>query len=206
MAETHITVQLNQTDLGELANVVNGDEESHDLPGHINGQPAIVRFRAEEPDSADEPEFATVVLVYRTHGEAADSVQEKLVDLLPYNDEVMFLSVNDGVTASALELGADPSLWADESVGPDGEFLPRGRCDTCGAPCDEQGCAADRSHEVALDVDETDEGGITPEAQADGHRYVMGNVNAHCPRCATLHFEKTGELITVLTCEFDMSA
>lgn len=94
----------------------------------------------------------------------------------------------------------------DETVGPDGEFLPRGRCDTCGAPCDENGCTADRSHEVALDVDEADEGGITPEAQADGHRYVMGNVNAHCPRCATLHFEKTGELITVLTCDFDVSA
>lgn len=45
---------------------------------------------------------------------------------------------------------------------------------------------------------------ITAEGQADGHRYVMGNVNAHCPRCATLHYEKTGELITVLDCDFDV--
>lgn len=112
MAENHITIQLNQTDLSELANVVNGGEESHDLPGHINGQPITVRFRAED-ESEDTETFATVVLVYRTHGEAADSLQEKLVDLLPYNDEVMFLSVNDGVTASALNLGADPSLWAN---------------------------------------------------------------------------------------------
>lgn len=25
-----------------------------------------------------------------------------------------------------------------------------GRCDTCGHPCDEQGCTIDRSHDIAL--------------------------------------------------------
>lgn len=32
----------------------------------------------------------------------------------------------------------------------DGRPLLRGRCDTCGAPCDDDGCTADRTHEVAL--------------------------------------------------------
>lgn len=45
---------------------------------------------------------------------------------------------------------------------------------------------------------------ITAEGQADGHRYVMGNVNAHCPRCAEQHYEKTGQLITVLDCNYDI--
>lgn len=53
---------------------------------------------------------------------------------------------------------------------------------------------------------EDEPGGITREAQADGHRYVMGNVNAHCPRCATLHYEQTGEHITVLSCRYDTDA
>ena len=38
----------------------------------------------------------------------------------------------------------------DETVDEDGEFLPRGRCDTCGNPCDEQGCTLDRDHQVAI--------------------------------------------------------
>lgn len=28
---------------------------------------------------------------------------------------------------------------------------PHGRCDTCGAPCDELGCSVDRNHVVALE-------------------------------------------------------
>src|SRR5512139_3289168 len=42
------------------------------------------------------------------------------------------------------------------------------------------------------------EGGITPEGQALGHRYVMGNVNAYCPKCS----EEQG--ITVLDCDYDL--
>lgn len=32
----------------------------------------------------------------------------------------------------------------------DGQFNPYGRCDTCGAPCDKNGCSADQFHLVAL--------------------------------------------------------
>lgn len=32
----------------------------------------------------------------------------------------------------------------------DGKFNPYGRCDTCGAPCDKNGCTADTFHLVAL--------------------------------------------------------
>jgi hypothetical protein len=46
--------------------------------------------------------------------------------------------------------------------------------------------------------DEDDEGGITPEGQALGHRYVMGNVNAYCPKCS----DEQG--ITVLDCVYDL--
>lgn len=47
----------------------------------------------------------------------------------------------------------DPVAHAvDETVGPDGEFLSHGRCDTCGAPCDERGCTIDREHKVAIDA------------------------------------------------------
>lgn len=37
----------------------------------------------------------------------------------------------------------------DEVYSPSGVFHIRGRCDECGAPCDEEGCTVDRSHEVA---------------------------------------------------------
>jgi hypothetical protein len=40
----------------------------------------------------------------------------------------------------------------DEHYGADGPPLPRGRCDTCGAPCSpgEGDCTADPAHETAL--------------------------------------------------------
>lgn len=59
MAEDHVTILLNSADLEELANVVSGDEDSHDLPGSINGQSITVRFRAEEDegDEEDEPTY-----------------------------------------------------------------------------------------------------------------------------------------------------
>lgn len=50
------------------------------------------------------------------------------------------------------------------------------------------------SHEL----EEEDEGGITPEGTALGHRYVMGNVNAYCPKCS----EEQG--VTVLDCDYDL--
>jgi hypothetical protein len=49
---------------------------------------------------------------------------------------------------------------------------------------------------------DTEPAGIGPDATADGHRYVMGAVNAYCPRCTEL--APVG--ITVLTCDFDESA
>ena len=42
------------------------------------------------------------------------------------------------------------------------------------------------------------QGGITPEGQALGHRYVMGHINAYCPQCT----KEQG--ITVLDCDFDL--
>lgn len=38
---------------------------------------------------------------------------------------------------------------------------------------------------------------ITTEAMADGHRYVMGNVNAYCPACSVGG-------ITALDCDHDV--
>jgi hypothetical protein len=43
-----------------------------------------------------------------------------------------------------------------------------------------------------------DAGGITPEGIALGHRYVMGNVNAYCPKCTSEHG------VTVLDCDYDL--
>ena len=37
----------------------------------------------------------------------------------------------------------------DESYGPDGELLPYGRCDTCGAPCSAERCTVSAAHETA---------------------------------------------------------
>lgn len=91
-------------------------------------------------------EFVTVVLVYRTHGEAADSVHEKLVSELPYGDEIMFLSVNDGVTESALALGADQSSWAY-----DDELL-----DDIPDPLDEAHRERDAEHATRFDIATSD--------------------------------------------------
>lgn len=45
---------------------------------------------------------------------------------------------------------------------------------------------------------EDDGGGITSEGLALGHRYVMGNVNAYCPKCS----DEQG--VTVLDCDYDL--
>lgn len=46
--------------------------------------------------------------------------------------------------------------------------------------------------------DDDDAGGITAEGTALGHRYVMGNVNAYCPKCS----DEQG--ICVLDCDYDL--
>jgi hypothetical protein len=51
---------------------------------------------------------------------------------------------------------------------------------------------------IATGADEDDGGGITPEGQALGHRYVMGNVNAYCPKCT----KEQG--VAVLDCDYDL--
>lgn len=56
--------------------------------------------------------------------------------------------------------GADPAPYlrlaegvngqGDECYDANGEWLPMGRCDSCGAPCDPFGCTRDREHIVAV--------------------------------------------------------
>lgn len=46
--------------------------------------------------------------------------------------------------------------------------------------------------------DEDEGGGITPEGQLLGHRYVMGAVNAYCPKCS----DEQG--VCVLDCDYDL--
>ena len=43
-----------------------------------------------------------------------------------------------------------------------------------------------------------DERGITAEGLELGHRYVMGNVNAYCPKCS----DEQG--VCVLDCDYDL--
>jgi hypothetical protein len=56
----------------------------------------------------------------------------------------------DNETGTAITVTCQAA--GDERYGADGQPLPRGRCDTCGAPCspDEGGCTADPAHETAL--------------------------------------------------------
>lgn len=48
------------------------------------------------------------------------------------------------------------------------------------------------------------EHGISPEGLALGHRYVMGNVNAYCPKCSEEHSAEAGRQICVLDCDYDL--
>lgn len=41
---------------------------------------------------------------------------------------------------------------------------------------------------------------IHAQALQDGHRYVMGNVNAYCPKCSEIATAEEGEPITSLDC------
>jgi hypothetical protein len=47
----------------------------------------------------------------------------------------------------------DCTGYTDEAYDADGRAYPRGRCDTCGAPCaDDTGdCTSDPTHETALE-------------------------------------------------------
>jgi hypothetical protein len=58
---------------------------------------------------------------------------------------------------------------------------------------------------MVYEHDEDEAEGITPEGLALGHRYVMGNVNAYCPKCSDEHSAKAGRPITVLDCDYDLS-
>ncbi len=49
-----------------------------------------------------------------------------------------------------------------------------------------------------------DDGGITAEGLALGHRYQMGHVNAYCAKCSSEHSEREGRSITVLDCDYDL--
>lgn len=79
--------------------------------------------------------------------EASDSASRLLeqvaIALLPPGAQ------RDELLEGRTDLG-QPAVTMDESYGPDGQPLPRGRCDTCGAPCDGQGCTTDRSHDTAI--------------------------------------------------------
>jgi hypothetical protein len=66
--------------------------------------------------------------------------------------EIMIRDIADlvgqsGRATEPYEPGEDP---ADECYDADGQPLPYGRCDTCGAPCSAGGCTADPGHETAL--------------------------------------------------------
>lgn len=61
-----------------------------------------------------------------------------------------------GVSVAIVPDGADPEPYLklvtekrDETFR-GGHFLTRGRCDTCGEPCDGDGCTANREHLFAL--------------------------------------------------------
>lgn len=43
-----------------------------------------------------------------------------------------------------------PLSHYDECYDENGDPYPYGRCDTCGAPCNEGGCTKDQGHEIAL--------------------------------------------------------
>lgn len=43
-----------------------------------------------------------------------------------------------------------PPVDHDERVDENGNWYPYGRCDTCGAPCDKNGCTKNQNHEIAI--------------------------------------------------------
>lgn len=55
-----------------------------------------------------------------------------------------------------------------------------------------------------FEVETYEETGITSEGQKLGHRYIMGNVNAYCPKCSEERSESEGRPITVLDCDYDL--
>ncbi len=80
---------------------------------------------------------------------------------------IVTLTVQQNYTGRRQWFRFDPDQWRllvspgqDERYGADGQPLPRGRCDTCGAPCspDEGTCTADPAHQTALTGDEDEDG------------------------------------------------
>jgi hypothetical protein len=71
-----------------------------------------------------------------------------------------YLTIDGQAVALIAPTGHDERYDADERHGADGQPLPRGRCDTCGAPCspDEGACTADPAHQTALTGDEDEDG------------------------------------------------
>lgn len=123
----------------------------------------------------NDPEYYTADEVFALASRADDfliDLQDKLNELAP-----------DGYRFGAHEGdGADFGFWlVDETVDEHGDPLPRGRCDTCGAPCDDDTgeCTSDATHPVALTGDEatcahcgrrivkSNVGWIDPEATGD---------------------------------------
>lgn len=94
-----------------------------------------------------------------------DAASERASRLL---EQVAIATMSDGAERDTLlegrtDLGqpsttlTPPVLDVIHSIDPDDETTDAkgrpfvyGRCDTCGAPCDEQGCTIDRSHIVAI--------------------------------------------------------
>jgi hypothetical protein len=75
--------------------------------------------------------------------------------------DIVNISEYLGLTPNYIrEILALPPEPKDDCYDESGQFLPRGRCDTCGAPCDsEEGfCTEDRSHKTAIDISEIEEG------------------------------------------------
>lgn len=73
------------------------------------------------------------------------------VDPEATGDDRVWRETCDAHDTRAAEHEPRDSDPGDETVGADGQTLPHGRCDTCGAPCDADGCTTDRNHPIALE-------------------------------------------------------
>lgn len=106
--------------------------------------------------------------VISTHGMTADEWWEQLIkwrlealrqvlrdECMSYGEMAELQSLAEYIEPGDVELlepaGVPefPDDSTDEAYDPAGEPLPHGRCDICGAPCDENGCPANRNHLAA---------------------------------------------------------
>lgn len=122
-----------------------------------------VAHRTVTPSYEELFAFVSDVASWRKDGEPVDPAENDGDDTYILENDTA-VDLHDGVisTARALLNIPDPEEGAflgdmpgrpsiDETVGPDGQTLPFGRCDTCGKPCDEQGCTSVRTHPIALE-------------------------------------------------------